>query len=769
MAQDYTKLLNAIDAAEASSYGSDSEGELSAQRAGAIERYLGQNTYPAPEGTSQVVSRDVFDTINWIMPSLTRIFTTSEDICVFEPSEPGDEQAADQESAYTSYTIQRLNPWFQVCHDWFMDALMTKNAYCMVYWDTTQQVEKEKYERQSPESIAKLMEDKTLELVEADEYPDPDYVEPPPQQGVDPMTGQPVMMPPPPPPMVYDVVVKKVRQEGYPKLCVLPPERVKVGHRTASFQLRDCDYFEYWEMRTISTLRAMGLDIPDDIADDGGETDTEEDEARDQFGEDVADSEDISQVDPSMRRVKARMVWIRHDTDEDGIAELQYCIIVGRNVLYREECGRIPVSSIVPAPLPHRHVGLSVDDMISDIQEIKTMMLRQGINNLYLANNPRTFVSDKVNLDDLLVSRPGGVVRVEDGGIPSQEAVTIPIPNVFPQAMQGLDYFDSVRQNRAGVNSYFTGLDQNSLNRTASGVAQLTSSAAQRVEQIARVFAAGVEELFSLVHEQILKHGHKQQVVRLRGQWAVVDPRTWKTRKDLRINVGMGTGNREQLMAHLQMIFAMQMQTLPLNTTTPRHVANTLAEIEKAAGFSSNGKFFVPSDQVQAPPPPPPDPKLIELEQKPQIEAAKMQADQRIEAMRLETQKAIEAARLDMQKYMADLDAQVKLYVQQAGVAAQEQSQARQLEYDSAKTAAEQAKTADGDAKVDGLAQATSQIMQNLQIMAQRVEERLESVSQTLNAPKRVIREGGRVVGVEINGVVRPVERDQNGQVIGLQ
>lgn len=770
MAQDFDRLLNAIDAAEASSYGSDSEGELSAQRSRAISRYLGDSSlYPAPEGTSAVVSRDTFDTINWIIPSLTRIFTSSEDICVFEPSEPNDEQQADQESAYTSYVIQRLNPWFQITHDWFMDALMTKNAYCMAYWDTSKQVEKEKYERQSPESLAKLLEDTTLELVESDEYPDPDYVEPPPQQAIDPMTGQPVMVPPPPPPMVYDVVVRKTRQEGYVKICVLPPERVKVGHRTSSFQLADCDYFEYWEMRTISYLRAMGLDVPDEIADDGGETDTEEDEARDQFGEDVADGEDISQVDPAMRRVKVRMVWIRHDTDEDGIAELQYVMVVGRSVLYHEECNRIPVSCIVPAPMPHRHVGISVDDMVSDIQEIKTMMLRQGINNLFLANNPRTIVNGNINLDDMLTSVPGGIVRSDGNGDVRADALPLVTPNIFPQAMQGLEYMDSIRQNRAGVNSYFTGVDQNALNRTASGVAQLTSSAAQRVEQIARVFAAGVEELFSIVHETILKHGHKQAVVRLRGQWSVVDPRTWKTRRDLRINVGMGTGNREQLMAHLQMVLGMQLQTLPLNVTTPKHVANTLQEIEKAAGFGSANKFFLPAEQVQPPPPPPPDPKLIELQQKPQIEGAKLQADERIEQMRLQTQQAIEAARLDMQRYMADLDAQVKLYVQQAGAAAQEQSQTRQLEYDAYKTSAEQSKVQEGADKVDGLASATQEIMANLQMMAQRVEERFAEVTGTLNAPREVVREGGKVVGVRVNGVVRPVARDRQGNIVGLQ
>jgi hypothetical protein len=161
------------------------------------------------------------------------------------------------------------------------------------------------------------------------------------------------------------------------------------------------------------------------------------------------------------------MVWIKHDFDGDGIAELQYCFVVGRKILYREECNRIPVGSIVATPVPHRHVGLSQWDAVKDIEDTKTQILRQGIDNLYHANNPGMFINeDKIDLDDALVSRPGRVVR----GKPNQNAIfgqdiaPIMIPNIFPQAVQGMEFMDTIKQGRVGVNNYFQGTDENALN-----------------------------------------------------------------------------------------------------------------------------------------------------------------------------------------------------------------------------------------------------------------------------------------------------------------
>src|SRR5690606_13616784 len=209
-------------------------------------------------------------------------------------------------------------------------------------------------------------------------------------------------------------------------------------------------------------------------------------------------------IDPSMAKQKVRMVWIRHDYNGDGVAELLFCIVVGSQVPFVEECNCIPVASIVPTPLPHRHIGLSIRDAVTDLQRINTVLWRQTLNNMYLANNGRYGVSNKVNLDDMLVSRAGGLVRVD--GIPSQEIFPFQHPFIANHAITMMEFVEQKRDNRTGTNRYFTGTDQGALNKTASGIAQLSSAASQRVEMIARIIAEGVKELFQIVHELTIKH-----------------------------------------------------------------------------------------------------------------------------------------------------------------------------------------------------------------------------------------------------------------------
>jgi len=646
-------LLNAIEAAEGESYGYENDGSLSSERAAALDAYYGKNTSPAPEGNSQVVSRDLFDTVETIAPSLVRIFAGSGDEVVkFEPIGPEDEEQARQETLYVNHVITERNNWQQVFHDWAKDALLTKNAYCLAYWDDSKQVEYETYARQSDDAFALLMQDDGIEVLEHSAEPDEEAAAQQEQQWQQAAMqwqqmamqaqeqGQPIPPEPQrqPPPMLHAVKIRRTNESGRVCLKVLPPERCLVHQSTPDYTLKDCDFFQYWDEVSISSLRKMGFDIEDDIdADSTGRGESEEDAARDLYGEERQDG-----WEPAMRKVRARMCWIKHDYDGDGISELQYVMVVGRTMLYREECNRIPVGSIVATPVPHRHIGVSMADVVTDIQETKTAILRQGIDNLFHANNPRLFLNEgRVNLDDALVSRPGGVIRGVQGeaAVFGQDIAPIVIPNIFPQAVQGLDYMDQVRENRTGANRYFTGTDQNALNKTASGIAQLTGMAAQRVEQIARMIAPSVEYLFGVVHELILKHGHKSEVVRLAGSWTTVDPSQWRKRRDMKCSVGLGSGNKEVVMGQLMTIFQAQMAVMPLGIVDGALIKNTLTEMVKAASLANPALFFKDGE----PTPPPPDPQMVKV----QADIEKSKADFELEQQRLQA---------DLQKQQAELE-----------------------------------------------------------------------------------------------------------------
>lgn len=769
---DIERLLNAIDAAEADSYGSDSDGDLSSERAAAVDRYLGKNVIPAPDGRSQVVDRSVYETIQWMLPSLCRIFANGDDVVELPPVGPEDEAGAKQEAQYLNHIVLQKNNWFEIFQTAAKDALLTKAGYLYPYKEKRRQVELEKYERQTKESLALILEDKP-EVLNLEEYPDEDAQ---PQPVADPMTGQPAIGPDgqplmQPPPMLYDVEIRRTKEEVQYCIDVLPPERCKIAESTKTVQLKGCSYFEYYDFCTISELRELGYEIEDDIESDG--TDTEEDDARDQYSEQTGyDDENV--IDPAMRKVKCRWIWIKHDYDEDGIAELQYVVRVGQKILHREECNRIPVGVLCPDPLPHRHVGLCPADSVSDIQDIKTVILRGGLDNLGLSNNPRTYVNPSlVNLDDVLVSRPGGVVRGK--GIFGQDIAPMQVPFVFPQAMEGLEYMDQIRENRTGTNRYFTGIDQNALNKTATGIQQLSTMAAQRVEQIARHFANGIEELFSILHELILKSGHKKSVIKLNGQWVPIDPTQWRSRTDFRISVGFAAGNKDAMVSRLMLIANMQKEAamggLPI--VTPENIFETAMELTKASDFSAPQRFW--TNPQNAPPKPPPQPDITvmaaEQENTKRTLAAKQldveqkerdsQRDFAIKQFEIETRaneaRDVERMRLEAAHSLEDRKAQ-----NTAGIKQIEGHQASQLK----------------EREIQLKQQPAIEMAGQVQQLSAKLEEAIGSLQEalaTVLTAKRQIRRGkdGKAEGVDIVGpdgaviASQKVQRGPDGRVLG--
>jgi len=155
-------------------------------------------------------------------------------------------------------------------------------------------------------------------------------------------------------------------------------------------------------------------------------------------------------------------------------------------------------------------------------------------------------------------------------------------------------------------------MDANSLNKTATGINAIMSAAQARIELIARSFAeCGLRDLVMLVHELIRKHSEKEMTIRLRNQWVPVDPRDWKTRYDMTISVGLGTGNREQQMSNLMAVMNIQKEAFQAGIVTPENIYNSATKLAEIAGFKSPEQFFS-KEQPQQPQIPPELQKQIE-------------------------------------------------------------------------------------------------------------------------------------------------------------
>ena len=136
----------------------------------------------------------------------------------------------------------------------------------------------------------------------------------------------------------------------------------------------------------------------------------------------------------------------------------------GERILSREEVDGHPYVSLTPIPVPHKFYGLSLADITMDLQLIKSTLWRNMLDNYYMLNNGRyVMVEGQVNLDDLLTSRPGGVIREKVPGAVRR----LDQPQLPNSSFTMLEYIDKVRDERSGVR-VFQGLDADTLQHTTA-------------------------------------------------------------------------------------------------------------------------------------------------------------------------------------------------------------------------------------------------------------------------------------------------------------
>lgn len=644
-------IINAIEQYENDASQSS---ELQEERAKALDYYLGRPFGNEVTGRSQVVSRDVSDSIEWLKPSIIRIFTSGDEVVSFTPRNAEDVKPAQQETDYVNYIITKKNNWFNCFYIWATDALLQKNGYVKTYWDERVTVEEEKYEGKTDDELALVLQDPEVEIVDLQkrvvEYPGP--------QGTYAVS-------------VNDFTLARKRTYGCAKILNIPPERTVVSSLHQFVDLEESPFVEHWEYKSLSELRKEGFDVPDDISSETeNPTQDQEEQARDRYQEDITEDDDTT--DPSMKRVRVRECWIRFDENGDGIAELRHVIVVGSTILLNEEADLIPVACITPRIMPHRHIGISEADMTMDIQQIKSALQRGYLDNVYLSVNGRHAVDkDRVNLNDMLTSRPGGIVRTS--GQPQAAIMPLTHHADFGSVLNGIQYFDSVREGRTGSSKNTQQLSEDVLQKMPSGRAVEKLQMAQQAiqELIVRLFAeTGVKRLFQLVHALTLKHAKQPEVVRIRNEWVPVDPRQWKSRSDMSISVGLGSGDREQQLAHLMPLVTLQVNLQQSGLTDRETLHHTLTRLTNSMGFKDSASFW--KDPKTLPPmPQQPNPDVVkaqmqmeskrqELMMKHQLDMAKLKSEMMAEQAKNQSQ--ADQLRLEewFRQQSAILDAQLE-------------------------------------------------------------------------------------------------------------
>ena len=655
-------------------------GNLSAQRKKSLEYYMGEPLGTEIDGRSQVVSTDVADTIETILPNLLRIFTASHQVVKCEPVKAEDVPLAEQATNYINYIFNKDNNGFSILYDWFKDALIEKNGIVKIYWEDSEKVEQETYENLNDQEYQILIDNDEVEVVEEEKFVDEKAKEELEQiKALAEAQGQ--EMGDIPTPYLHNCIIKRTNRSGKVKIENIPPEEFLI-QRTAK-SIEDANFVAHKVLKTRSELIEMGYDK--EVVENLPTTNAIllNDERLTRYS-DIDESPFNDSPDESTQEIEIYECYVKVDMDGDGIAELRKVIVAGESgyeILENMPCDFIPFCSLTPVPMPHRFYGRSVAELVEDVQLVKSTVMRQLLDNMYLTNNNRVAIMDgMVNLDDLLTSRPGGVVRTKQP--PSQVMMPMQNQTISQQAFPLLEYLDTIRETRTGVTRYSQGLDADSLNKTATGVNTLMNQSQMRMELIARIFAeTGVKDLFKRIFELTVKYQDKERIVELNNKFVPVNPTEWKNRYNISITVGLGVGSKDQQIVMLNNILQKQLQAFQLQgnkeypMVTLKNIYNSLAKIIEEAGLKNVENYFVNPDQgrdlVQPSPPPAPTPiekieftriaseekrKVAELE----LEAKKLKAETAEAILGFETKiKEMELkynTQLDAAKIKADAD-----------------------------------------------------------------------------------------------------------------
>lgn len=560
---------------------------------------------PDPEvdgNRSGMVSRDVRDTVEAMMPSVMRVFFSSERVAEFTPTGPEDVALAEQATDYVNHVILQQNQGFTHLYNAMKSALQVKNGFVTWWWDTTIKVTTNTYSGLDPDALmilqSELGPEDTVEPIGQSATPD----------------GIPLL----------DVRITRKHKTGKACFAAFPAEEFFIDRRASGFY----DATVYGRRRYITASDAIEMGYPYEVvlehigAGDSFEENTE------RFTRNPAAEFPLGNtMDELSRRVLYIEAYCRVDRDGDGIAELRKVCLMGNGykVVNDEAWEDQSITTFCATPTPFEFFGDCPADAVADIQLAKSGLWRAMMDSASQSVRPRMVaVEGQVNMRDLLSNDVGAVIRARAPGM----VQPLDQPFVGQQVIPVLALLDEMRENRTGISKAAAGLDADALqSSTRAAVAATVSASQAQTEMVARMFAeGGWKDLVRGIYGLLKRHQDRATMVRLRNQWVPVDPRTWPADMDVTVNVALGRGSDEVRMGYLQQLAAEQKEILltlgPKNPLTDlAKYRQTLADMTNLAGFRDADRYWNDPNTYQ------PGPEEEQGKEDPQQIVAKAQAE----------------------------------------------------------------------------------------------------------------------------------------------
>ena len=629
------------------------ENHLAPHRSDAIDVYHQREYGDEEQGRSQFVDSTVRDTVNAILPSLLKIFTSTERVLEFMPRQPEDVPFALQATDYVRHCLNEAN-FYNVLHDAMKDALIVGSGFIKYFYEYANEVEGYSYTGLDDDTLAALMQDDKIEIASIDSRPIASGTDMPQEQI----------------PMIHDVEVKRRSNKGKFRLECIPPEEILFNRRSKGFGDPSTDLIAHRRVVTVSDLVALGYQKEDFIEYAGDTYDLDEQKEYYTRRPEIQGKE-VSAVayQEASKKLLYTELYIKCDYDLDDYAEIRRVCIVGPNfdkIIMNEPVNEFPFVHMTPYREPHDVIGSGLFDILRDVQKTKTQVVRGMLDSLSLSIFPRlSFIDGQCSVSDLMNVETGALIRMR-----SPDAVKpLTVPFVGAQAEPMLNYFSEITENRTGISKASLGLAPESLMSSSPIAVSGTLSAAQmKTEYIARNFAeTALKPLYQGILKLIVQHQDRETMIRLRNEWIPMNPAAWDTGYDVMINVALGGGDENLRMQALQTIAAKQEEIIKLvgpdnPLVNVQQYSNTLRKMTELSGFKNVDDFF--KDPSKEPPPQPepekPSPEEIQMQaMQMQIELSKAQLE--LEHMRLQLDENKAQADATLKSTEIETDAMIKL------------------------------------------------------------------------------------------------------------
>ncbi|MDX0438863.1 phage portal protein [Sinorhizobium medicae] len=636
--------------------------ELSVDRIKAMEYYDGiMKDTPADANRSKVVSRDVRSAIKKVLPSLIRTILGNDKVVEYQPVNEGDEAAAEQATDYVNFVVFPESDGYDAVQDAAHDALKLRNGIIRWWYDKKRKVQVSKHTGLEEQALVQLVADDDVEVLEQEQY----------EEQIDTLQG-------PQPVTLYNVKIRRVSEYGCMKLAAVPleeflihPDAISIGDSPITgmkTRLRRSDLVEMgYDREKVDSFPASGSDIE--------EEEEEFTRRRDAFDENDS-------IVKALQEVDYYELYVKIDADDDGIAELRRMVFAGGlaevNLLDDEEWDEVPFADLITERRPHQREGNSVTDDMAEIQRVKTVLMRQTLDNLYWQNNQQPIVQEGTiaNPEAVLNPKFGQPIRVNQG-IDVRGAVGYnTVPFVAEQSFGMLSYLDQEATDRTGISDASSGMAPDALqNMTAKASAMIEAAGVGQTELMVRTFAQGLKRVFQGLLRQVIKHQDKPRTVRLRNQWVTFDPRQWNAEMDVTVNTGLGAGTRERDMMMMQVVGQQQEKLLaaygPVNNpyVSAENIWNSVSRGVEAAGLRTPDLYFTKPtpeqikqlEQAQANKP---DPEMEKVKIKAQADTQKAQLDAQLQREKMQQEAQLETQRIQqemaLKRYQIEQEIQLK-------------------------------------------------------------------------------------------------------------